>query len=220
MSNGTANGHEIGYMKNVLLILVALLVSSVAQAGIAYHHFADPGKMAKGTRVEFQTGRISTHQMLTVVENLKQNINAKTSKEYKATLQLDEVAIQNALANPNNAGAQRDLQAAQLDLSIKQDQTQKAFTIGGGDRVRIIVKTLREGQEVGGYLVRANPLTAANQIPARYIFTNPTSPTDRVVPPGAFSMWLVKDGKQLERRTVSVGGDGRPEQAPIIFIVP
>jgi hypothetical protein len=210
-----------GCMKSLLPIFVALLLFTAAQANATYHHFAGASKMAKGTRVEFQTGKMSAHQMLTVVENLKQSVNAKTSKEYKATLQLDEVAIQNALANPNNAGAQRDLQAAQLDLSIKQDQTQKALTVGGGaDRVKIIVKTLHESQEVGGYLVRANPLTAANQIPARYIFTNPTSPTDRVVPPGAFSMWLVKDGKQLARRTVSVGGDGRPEQAPIIFYVP
>ena len=208
-------------MKNVIPIFVALLVSSAAQANAAYHHVAGTGKMAKGTTVEFQNGKMSANQMLTVFENLKRSVKTKTSKEYKETLQLDEVAIQNALANPNNAGAQRDLQAAQLDLSIKQDQTQKAFTAGGGgDRVKIIVKTLHEGQEVGGYLVRANPLTAANQIPARYIFTNPTSPTDRVVPPGAFSMWLVKDGKQLARRTVSVGGDGRPEQAPIIFYVP
>jgi hypothetical protein len=208
-------------MKSVLPILVGVLVSSATQAHLAYRDFADTSYTGKATRIEFQNGKMSANQLLTVVENLKRNLNGKTSKEYKEALQLDQVAIQNALANPNDAGAQRNLQAAQLDLSIKQDQTQKAFTLGGGgDRVTIIVKTLHEGQEVGGYLVRANPLTAANQIPARYIFTNPTSPTDRVVPPGAFSMWLVKDGKQLARRTVSVGGDGRPEQAPIIFIVP
>jgi hypothetical protein len=121
-----------GCMKSLLPIFVALLLFTAAQANATYHHFAGASKMAKGTRVEFQTGKMSAHQMLTVVENLKQSVNAKTSKEYKATLQLDEVAIQNALANPNNAGAQRDLQAAQLDLSIKQDQTQKALTVGGG----------------------------------------------------------------------------------------
>jgi hypothetical protein len=92
--------------------------------------------MAKGTTLEFQNGKMSANQMRTVVENLKRSVNAKTSKEYKATLQLDEVAIPNALANPNNAGAQRDLQAAQLDLSIKQDQTQKALTVGGGGDLR------------------------------------------------------------------------------------
>jgi hypothetical protein len=208
-------------MKNLPAIFMALLVLFAAQANAANHiFFRVASKMEKKTMQEFENDKMSANQMLTVVKNLRRTVNTKGSKEYREMLQLDEVAIQNALASPNNAESQRDLQAAQLDLSIKQEQTQKAFAGGGGDRVRIVVKTLHEGQEISGYLVRANPLTASTQIPARYVFTNPTSPTDRVVPPGAFSMWLVKDGKQLARRKVSVGGDGRPEQTPIIFNVP
>jgi hypothetical protein len=206
-----------------LLLTLALAAVTPCAADQTREAVAALKEKADIAVAEFPAGdaRRTAEEMQRAVSVLERKAAAGSNAEYVATLDLDRKAIEAALANPASPEALRRLKAARADIARKAEHAQK--TSGAGTTlsatVSVSVKTVRARQEVDGYLVRANPMTAPNENPPRFGFNNPTSPSKRGMPPGEFSMWIEKDGKEMQRRPVSVGGDGEPKQE-IVFEVP
>ena len=208
---------------HILLLALGLPVLTLCAADQTREAVAALKEKAALAVTKFTIGESqrTAEELRAAVTVLERKAATGSNTEYIVTLELDRKAIEAALANPGSPDALRRLHAARADIVRKAEHAQK--TSGAGTTlaatVSVSVKTVRARQVVDGYLVRANPMTAANEKPPRFGFNNPTSPSKRGMPPGEFSMWIEMDGKEMQRRPVSVGGDGEPKQE-IVFEVP
>jgi hypothetical protein len=206
-----------------LLLMIPLCCASVRAADQTKEVVAALKKKADSAVAAFTVGeaRASAEKLQKAVVVLERKAAAGSNSEYIASLESDRKAIEIALESPDSSKALPLLNAARADVVRKAEHAQKSSGAGTSlaETVYVSVKTVRGGQEVSGYLVRANPMTAPQENPPRFVFTNPSSPSKRGMPPGEFLMWLEKEGQQIQRRPVSIGGDGEPEQE-IIFDVP
>lgn len=154
---------------------------------------------------------------------LTSRADANPNADYVHMLYADQAAIQRFLTNPE-AGANRgSFEAAVEDLRIKAEQARSlsGASAAVGDLVQVSVSTAHDGKVVSGYLVRANPLTVKNENPARFVFNNPTSPSDGVIPPGFIWLWVEKpDGTVVKGQIMRIGGNGSPIQPPITVLIP
>jgi hypothetical protein len=157
------------------------------------------------------------------LEILSSKAEANPNVGYVNMLYADQAAIQRFLTSPEANTTHGLFEAAVEDLRIKADQ---ARTISGasaavGDLVQVSVSTQHAGQTVSGYLVRANPLTVKNENPARFIFNNPTSPSEGEIPPGFVWLWIESsDGTFVKGQIMRIGGNGSPIQPPITLLIP
>jgi hypothetical protein len=211
-------------IRHLALAVIAGLILSPAFAGPAISTATGQleGTTAKAMQ-KFDSGdtAVLAQKSADAAKILASKRDPNASQEYIASIDLDRRAIEKALATTSDSNSRLLLTAAAADLSIKANHAQSASIFSASaTRVQVTVKTRRGDHEVNGYLVRANPVTAPNENPPRHAFPNPTTPSRSVMPPGQYYMWLEKDGYQLSRRIVPIGGNGEKEQEPIIFDVP
>lgn len=159
-------------------------------------------------------GDKSVNTFATSVGYLRGNAGNGSTPEYASTLRSDLDLVEAALRDENRTVGLANFKIATRDLEIKAERARKTSGIETslGPRVKVKVITRKAGKRVNGYLVAANPMTATNEQPPRFSFSNPTSPAERSLPPGECSMWLIKNGKEEQRRPVPIGADGEPAQ--------
>lgn len=78
--------------------------------------------------------------------------------------------------------------------------------------VQVTVKTLKNNKEKSGFWVRCNPRAYGNSKPARYPFNSVSSPTERLLPPGNYQLWVEDSaGKVLNSQPISIGDNGKSQ---------
>ena len=95
-------------------------------------------------------------------------------------------------------------------MSETRQASGPGYSLGAyATEVNIIIRTVKQGVEVGGYRVCANPNCRGNKSPEKYIwnYTDPQNRPSRKVHPGIVSFWVVKDGLMVRSpEALPVGG--------------
>lgn len=180
----------------------------------ANNHFKDNSKGNRLTRDIDKT-------VNGLIERWEGVENKDLPKEYLLTLEADCELLRQAIEESNDEKAAAMLQDVYADLDVKLKQARKIIGAAGtlGSKVRVTVKTRKEAREVGGYLVRCNPRRRSAQQSAMFVFNNPTSPTEKDLPPGNFVMWLeTQDGVKVVSRDITIGGNGETTETIVIDV--
>jgi hypothetical protein len=141
--------------------------------------------------------------------------NKSIPADYLKSLRFQCEQLNLAARERNRTTAREILRDIRDDLKIKERFSRSALTAAEtlGAELNVIVRTMRAGQEVNGYHVRLNPKRYANNQNPMYVFSNPTSPTSRRLPPGNYRLWLEDiRGTVIRTIPVTIGADGDPEE--------
>jgi len=137
---------------------------------------------------------------------------------YVAVLRFNATLIRRAAVNPDSG--QVILQYVEEDLTYKAAEipTGLGWTVPSTrNGIEITVKVKRNGQIVGGYLVRANPRMWGTDNPL-FPFPN-EAPTKLPLPAGNYIMWIVRTqtGQIVQTRELPISSLYDPN---IDFVVP
>jgi hypothetical protein len=182
------------------------------------------------SRVSELSGSSEHKELGDFVSSLQKSIDILDSRReahptinYLLMLDDDRSAIEAFLGDPQAENLKANFKVAVDDLATKSYQAVNlsAAFAAVGDTVEVTVTTEHDGQVVSGYLVRANPFTVKNEQPPRFIFNNPTSPSEGELPPGFVWLWVEKpSGTVVTGDVYRIGGNGSPVQPPIRILVP
>lgn len=158
-----------------------------------------------------------------ISEKWRQSKDKNVPQDYLRSINFDSELLRRTLddqtSNDDILPILRDVNA---DLAVKVAHARA--TNGAQEtlapQVDVTVKTNKNGQEVGGYLVRCNPRRYSDQTTPMYVFnnaTNPSNPTLRPLPPGNYKMWIeMPNGHEVSSKPVTIGGHGEAAQQ-IVF---
>ncbi len=125
-------------------------------------------------------------------------------------------AIQRQLKEAGNHSDEalvRSVKDLAADLHAKAENCRHSGD-GLGKEIRVIVRTKRDGQELGGYDVWCAPLALVEFKNEHIRFPQISSPTAlKNVAPGCYAMWLQKDQTKTTPVTQIIGGHGDMEFA-------
>jgi hypothetical protein len=137
---------------------------------------------------------------------------AESPVDYRVNLSRDALALQSALQSGDRLAIAATLEAVADDLEVKLEHcTRSGGKLGGSVVVR--VRTVRGGEESRSWQVFYIPkvLEAAGGV-SPDVFPRLSSPTDELLVPGRYVMWVRQpDTNRVSDRTVVKVGEGKRE---------
>ncbi len=128
-------------------------------------------------------------------------------KDYAKSVLAQIEAINSLLAVDDTDKRMRAFQDVDADLSLKLAAKNFGATNSLLGKVNVIVRTKKDGQEVTGIVVGANPIARAGSNQIMWRFSKLSSPTAKPLPPGRYEFILLQGSAILARQTADVGLD-------------
>ena len=127
------------------------------------------------------------------LEDLQTQIgDVQLGDAYIDTLSADGELLKKAAADAGTPIAIQWLQYAHGDLSAKTLSAKASLSFTGqkAGMLTVRVSTTKDGNVINGFLVRANMVGNPNADPPYTVFSNPSSPTEAVMPPGMYVLFV------------------------------
>lgn len=135
---------------------------------------------------------------------------SEPSDDYFKSLAQDQGLLKIAVANPNANYAPAAVQAAANDLALKASFSQiHANSPGVNPSITVKVYTRKNGNTLNDYDVHCNSLLYSYADMNQYPFPNQTSPATRSLPPGFFTLIILKQDREVATQTIELGDDGK-----------
>jgi hypothetical protein len=166
----------------------------------------------------------------TIVNGIRKNFLFLTNKwisagqkelpgDYLMTLDEDTKALLSVphIESPQKIANLLTLVRSDLDLKVRSAKRGTNAAEDQGATRTVIVRTFKEGNEIGGYTVICNTSLHANNPNSQFPFNNQTSPTGRTLSPGLYWIRIEKNGRKFAEGKAEIG-DQDPEE--IKFQIP
>lgn len=143
------------------------------------------------------------------------------SNEYLASLEADKEVLYRAVSSPSSPSDAADVRFVANDLSTKLTYARAQsgeFTDVLGDNIALHVITEHGGRPVNGYDVQCNPRRFARSSSSLFPFADETSPATRMLPPGIFTVDIVKNGRTVAHKDVELGLDGKATETLVVDV--
>jgi hypothetical protein len=139
------------------------------------------------------------------IEHSFKKVGAPTGM-YKEIMEYNRVLLDKAAVQTNAGDAATLVYDVKEDLAVKAGYIRAVPTASAAvySEVSVVVKTMKDLQEVHGYFIGFSPKSRSGQDPV-YRFNNPTSPSEGSLPPGRYEMVAILNKKIVERQEVSIG---------------
>jgi len=222
------------------LIFLAILTLAAANLGFADAQSASPPgptpapsavfsdlSSRAATLKTFSNSSSRTSDLSIITKSLKQLTQVYSESpsihaDYLKSLIADRKTLESAQDAPaTEAAASIAIVAADLNAKAKYSVIQSrsgGFADVLGSEISLSVISVRDGSSVNGYDVLCNPRRFADSSDSMYPFGDQTSPATRTLPPGVFTIKLLKAGHVVASKDVELGSDGKTSSTVTISV--
>jgi len=189
-------------------LAAATLVGRAQEIEVAFFHLqsavAGLGGLV-GVGADYVAQVKDLRRRINRLQDIVQGADTKNLGIYALVLEHHADLLRQAasLTNPVEAIAIISDVSADLDLKIAS-----SASLGAGPAFRgvieVTVRTKRDCKEIGGYLIRANPIRWKDSDP-RFSFPVLSSPSTHQIPPGIYEVVAIRSGQMPARRTADIG---------------
>jgi hypothetical protein len=203
-------------------ILVAVMSerANAEPADAAFHRMYDFFDAAEDRSGLDQQLVSSLRNQVRLMKDLTTRIRGETQPDYLKALSSDAALLKLALAEPDNSISNETIKFVRDDLALKvRFETSVAGTkdVFRG-KVQINVFTKRDGLDVSGLIVGANPRLWQDKSELMFPI-GPSSPARGSVPPGIYRVVVTKAGGQLVvAQDCSIGLTGSDSEDLIVVL--
>jgi hypothetical protein len=154
----------------------------------------------------------------TFIEYSFGKVGSPTDK-YKEIMDYNRKLLNEAAMQANSGDAAKLVYDVKEDLAVKAGyiRTVPIASAAAYSEVSVVVKTMKNQQEVHGYFIGFSPKYLSGQDPV-YRFSNPTSPSEGSLPPGRYEMVAILNGTIIARQEVNIGVKGGQDQSTTCLI--
>lgn len=184
----------------------ALASLRVSAAAVAARSRKEPGVIPPSLAASLESN-------VARIRNSAASIPAAARRAYASSLREQARLLDKGVAEPDPATALALVTDASSDLALKAQARLAGAANALRGHIRVSIATRKNGREVPGLTVGANPLSFSGSPDIMFRFDRMSSPTVRDLPPGRYEFVLMRGNAVISRQRGDVGLTSSAAQA-------